>query len=253
MAPKHSCDAPLANTPIPKRQKIPPFPASRSATSVEITALAPFSVQYWSKRQNLVSAELHVSPFKRGKLNLYYSIAPRAKWRSMRQYRNVRVYDEQYKNTPIEDTVGALAELVAEGAIGGIQLSEVGAATIRRATAVAKIDMVEEEVSLWAPEIFDNGVATTCAELGILIVAHTPLGAGMLAGKWKTADDVKGHHRAFPRFQGKNFDKNLELVSEVAKLAKAKGVTPGQLALSWIKAQSNKPGMPFIIPISGTR
>ncbi|KIM92950.1 hypothetical protein OIDMADRAFT_107026 [Oidiodendron maius Zn] len=155
------------------------------------------------------------------------------------------------KNTPIEDTVGALAELVAEGAIGGIQLSEVGAATIRRATAVAKIDMVEEEVSLWAPEIFDNGVATTCAELGILIVAHTPLGAGMLAGKWKTADD--GHHRAFPRFQGKNFDKNLELVSEVAKLAKAKGVTPGQLALSWIKAQSNKPGMPFIIPISGTR
>ncbi|KAL2140418.1 hypothetical protein VTI28DRAFT_3838 [Corynascus sepedonium] len=156
---------------------------------------------------------------------------------------------------PIEDTVGALAELVAAGEIGGIQLSEVGSATIRRAAAVAKIDVVEEEASLWTPEIFDNGVAETCGELGIPIMAHTPLGAGMLTGRLKTLDDLPpGHYpRVFPRFQPGNFDKNLALVAELEKLAQAKGVSPSQLALSWLKLQSRRPGVAVVIPVSGAR
>jgi pyridoxine 4-dehydrogenase len=132
----------------------------------------------------------------------------------------------------IEDTVKTLGELVAAGEIRGIQLSEVGAATIRRAAAVAKIDAVEEEVSLWSTEIFHNGVAETCGELGIPILAHTPLGAGMLTGQIKTLNDLpQGHYpRVFPLFQPENFDKNLALVFELEKLAKAKGLSPSQLA-----------------------
>ncbi|KAK1761727.1 NADP-dependent oxidoreductase domain-containing protein [Phialemonium atrogriseum] len=156
---------------------------------------------------------------------------------------------------PGEETVRALGELVAAGEIGGIQLSEVGAATIRRAAAVAKIDMVGEEESLWATEIFGNGVAETCAELGIPVVAHTPLGVRMLTGKIKTLDDLPpGHHlRVFPRFQPENFQKILDLVAELEKLAKAKGVSPSQLALSWVKLKSKKPGILLIIPVAGAR
>jgi pyridoxine 4-dehydrogenase len=156
---------------------------------------------------------------------------------------------------PIEDTVAALAELVAAGEIGGIQLSEVGAATIRRAAAVARIDVVEEEASLWTPEIFSNGVAETCGELGIPVMAHSPLGAGMLTGQLKTLADLPpGHYpRVFPRFQPDNFEKNLALVSELEQLASAKGVSPSQLALSWLKLQSRKPGVAAIIPVAGAR
>ncbi|KAI1284295.1 putative aldo/keto reductase [Xylaria sp. FL0933] len=156
---------------------------------------------------------------------------------------------------PIEDTVKALAELVSEGAIGGIQLSEVGSETIRRAASIAKIDMVEAEVSLWAPEIFENGVAATCAELNIPIVAHTPLGAGMLTGKFRSPDDLEpnDHHRFFPRFQPENFHKNLELVDALNRLAKSKECTTAQLALSWLKMQSKNPGVPPLIPVFGAR
>lgn len=154
------------------------------------------------------------------------------------------------KNVPIEDTVETLAELVKEGKIGGIQLSEVNAETIRRAAKVAKIDVVEAEVSLWATEIFENGVAETCGELGITVVAHTPLGAGMLTGQIKSLDDMprNDYHRFFPRWQPENFQKNLELVTELKKLAEDKGCTPAQLALCWIKSHGKKPGMPVIVP-----
>ncbi|KAI0814647.1 putative aldo/keto reductase [Xylaria sp. FL0064] len=149
---------------------------------------------------------------------------------------------------PVEDTIKALAELASEGAIGRIQLSEVGSETIRRAASIAKIDMVEAEVSLWAPEIFENGVAATCAELNIPILAHTPLGAGMLTGKFRSSDDLEpnDHHRFFPRFQPENFHKNLELVDALSKLAKSKECTTAQLALSWLKMQSKQPGVPRI-------
>jgi pyridoxine 4-dehydrogenase len=158
-------------------------------------------------------------------------------------------------DVPIEVTVEALGQLVKEGKIGGIQLTEVSAASIRRAVKIHKVDMVEAEVSLWATDVLTNGVAETCGELGITIIAHTPLGAGMLTGKIQKLDDIpeNDHHRSFPRFQGENFQKNLELVNELQKLAKIKGCTTPQLALSWIKSQSKRPGMPFMVPVAGAR
>ena len=159
------------------------------------------------------------------------------------------------QNVPIEDTMKVLQDLVDEGKIGGIQLSEVKAETIQRAAKVAKIDMVEAEVSLWATDIFENGVAETCAQLGITVVAHTPLGAGMLTGHIKSLADMPAndHHRYFPRFQPENFQKNLDLVVELSKLADIKGCTTAQLALCWIKSRSKTPGMPVIIPVFGAR
>jgi len=156
---------------------------------------------------------------------------------------------------PIETTVEALGQLVKEGKIGGIQLSEVRAETIRRAAKVHKIDMVEAEVSLWATEIFSNGVAEICAELGIVVVGHTPLGAGMLTGQIQKLDDMLAHdyHRHFPRFQGDNFQKNLDLIKQLKEIAVKKGCTAAQLALSWIKSHNGMPGMPAILPVAGAR
>ncbi|KAJ5928703.1 aldo/keto reductase [Penicillium verhagenii] len=159
------------------------------------------------------------------------------------------------QNVPIEETVGALAELVKEGKIGAIQLSEVSSDTIRRAAKITKIDMVEAEISLWATDVFENGVAETCAELGIVMVAHTPLGAGMLTGQIKSLDDMPAndYHRFFPRFQPENFDTNLKLVDRIKDIAEEKGCTAAQLALSWIKAQSDRAGMPVFVPVAGAR
>ncbi|TAQ87957.1 hypothetical protein B7494_g3711 [Chlorociboria aeruginascens] len=156
---------------------------------------------------------------------------------------------------PVETTVAALGELVEEGKIGGIQLTEVRADTIRRASKVYKIDMIEAEVSLWSTDIFTNGVGKTCGELNIPILAYCPLGAGMLTGNIKKIEDMppNNHYQQFPRYQGENFKQNLELVNQLAKLAKAKGCTPAQLALSWIRSTSGKDGMAFIVPISGPR
>lgn len=154
----------------------------------------------------------------------------------------------------IEDSVLACAEFVKEGKIGGIQLSEVKAETIRRAARVAKIDMVEVEASLWSTEIFGNGVVDTCAELGIVISAHTPLGAKMLTGTVKSVEDMAGdHHQTFPRWQGENFQKNLKFVQELEKLASKKGCTTAQLALSWLKRGNGKTGSAWIVPIFGAR
>lgn len=155
-------------------------------------------------------------------------------------------------NVPIEDTIAECAKLKAEGLIGGIALSEVSADTIRRAAKVAKIDMVEAEVSLWSTDIFSNGVADACAELGIIVTAHTPLGAGMLTGAIRSPDDLSDFHRMFPRFQPAVFDKNLELVDEVGKLAQKKGCTSAQLALAWVKIKG-KDGKPFVVHVAGAR
>ncbi|PVH79833.1 Aldo/keto reductase [Cadophora sp. DSE1049] len=157
-------------------------------------------------------------------------------------------------NTAIEDTVSALVELKKEGKINGIQLSEVAASTIRRAAQVAKIDMVEAEVSLWATDIFSNGVADTCAELGIVVTAHTPLGAGILTGNIKSLSDIPkdSFKRNFPRFQEDALEKNVLLVQELQKLAEKKGVTAAQLALAWVKSKG-KEGKPFIVLAVGAR
>lgn len=158
-------------------------------------------------------------------------------------------------NVPVEESVKALEEMRAEGSIGGIQLSEVRAETIRRAASVAKIDMVEAEVNLWSQEVFENGVAETCAELGIVLVAHTPLGAGLLTGSIRSAEDVPGLYieRGFPRYLPENIAKNVQSAQEINKLAQAKGCTAAQLALSWVKSHNGRPGMPVIVPVVGAR
>ncbi|KAN0102832.1 putative aldo/keto reductase [Hyaloscypha variabilis] len=158
-------------------------------------------------------------------------------------------------NVPIEITIEALEQLMKEGQIGGIQLSEVRAETIRRVSEVHKIDMVEAEVSLWATDIFSNGVAQICAELGIVVLGHTPLGGGMLTGNIRKIEDLpaSNHRKHFPRFEAENFQKNLQLVKQLEMLAAKKGCTTAQLALSWIKSHNGKPGMPWILPIAGAR
>ncbi|KAI9878761.1 MAG: Pyridoxine 4-dehydrogenase [Pleopsidium flavum] len=156
-------------------------------------------------------------------------------------------------NTPIETTIGVLATYVKEGKLKGISLSEVKAETIRRAHKVHPICAVEVEFSLWSTDILSNGVAATCAELNIPVVAYSPLGRGFLTGEIKSIDDLPegDFRRSLPRFQPNVFPKNLELVTELEKLAKRKGCKPAQLGLAWVKSMSGKPGMPTIIPIPG--
>lgn len=156
-------------------------------------------------------------------------------------------------STPIETTMKALAEYVKEGKLGGISLSEVKAETIRRAVKVHPICAVEMEVSLWSFDVLTNGVAETCAEFGIPIVAYSPLGRGFLTGQIKKYEDIPDGSilKHLPRFQKDVFPKNLELVAELEKLAGKKGCTPAQLALAWVRQLSDKPGMPVFIPIPG--
>lgn len=144
---------------------------------------------------------------------------------------------------PIEDTVKALAELVQEGKIGGIGLSEVKASTIERAHAVHPIAAVEVELSLWSTDILRNGVAATCAKLGIPVVAYSPLGRGALTGDIvrRNADIPEGDVRKhMPKYQDDVLEHNNRIVEEVAKLAERKGVTRGQIALAWVRQLSNR-------------
>lgn len=155
--------------------------------------------------------------------------------------------------TPIEITMRAAAEFVKAGKIGGVALSECSADTIRRAAKVTKIEAVEVEYSLWATEIKDNGVADACKELGIPIVAYSPLGRGFLTGQIRKFEDIPegDFRRMVPRFQPGAFEKNFKLVEELEKIANKKGCTPGQAGIAYVKAQSGKDGMPLLIPIPG--
>jgi aryl-alcohol dehydrogenase-like predicted oxidoreductase len=152
-------------------------------------------------------------------------------------------------NTPIEETVGAMAQLVREGKIRFIGLSEASPATIRRAYAVHPIAALQTEYSLWTRDPEDEVLPTT-RELGIAFIAYSPLGRGFLTGQIKKFDDLAqdDFRRFSPRFQGENFQKNLDLVARVDQLAKEKSCTPGQLALAWLLAQGED-----IIPIPGTK
>ncbi|MEU1508740.1 aldo/keto reductase [Kitasatospora sp. NPDC005748] len=140
---------------------------------------------------------------------------------------------------PIEETVGALAELVAAGKIRYIGVCEASARTIRRAHAVHPLTAVQTEYSLFERGIEHDGVRETLRELGIGLVAYSPLGRGFLSGAITSPDDFAADdwRRTDPRFQGKNFDRNLEVVREVRRIAAAKGVTPSQLALAWVRHQ----------------
>ena len=152
--------------------------------------------------------------------------------------------------TPIEETVGAMAELAREGKVRHLGLCEVAPETIRRAAAVHPIAAVQTEYSLWTRDVESDGVLSTCRELGIGFVAYSPLGRGMLTGKIQTLDDLNAddYRRNNPRFQGLAFAHNLQLVSEVRRIAEARGCTPAQLALAWVLVQGSD-----IVPIPGTK
>ncbi len=152
------------------------------------------------------------------------------------------------QSTPIEETVGAMAELVKEGKVRYIGLSEVSGETLRRANAVHPITAVQSEYSLWSQDV-EQTTLPTIRELGASLVAYSPLGRGFLTGRFQKFDDLpKDDFRRFsPRFQGENFDKNLQLLKLVEEIAADKGCKPSQLALAWLLAQGNE-----VVPIPGT-
>jgi aryl-alcohol dehydrogenase-like predicted oxidoreductase len=151
--------------------------------------------------------------------------------------------------TPIEDTVGAMSELVREGKVRFLGLSEAGADTIRRAHAVHPIAALQSEYSLWTRDP-EDGVLATCRALGIAFVAYSPLGRGFLTGQIKRFEDLAedDYRRFSPRFMGENFQRNLDLVRRVEEIAAEKKVKPSQLALAWVLAQGED-----IVPIPGTK
>jgi aryl-alcohol dehydrogenase-like predicted oxidoreductase len=152
-------------------------------------------------------------------------------------------------NTPIEETVGAMAGLVKQGKVRYLGLSEAGPETIRRACAVHPIAALQTEYSLWSREP-EDGLLALCRELGVGFVAYSPLGRGFLCGQIKRVEDFAPDdiRRTWPRFQGDNFQKNLDLVKSIEALAAEKRSTPSQLALAWVLAQGDD-----IVPIPGTK
>jgi len=164
------------------------------------------------------------------------------------------VFDLYYQHrvdpeVPIEETVGAMAELVKEGKVKYLGLSEAAPATVRRAHAVHPISALQTEYSLWSRDPEDQ-ILPTVRDLGIGFVPYSPLGRGFLTGQFKTPDDLPAddYRRNAPRFQGEAFARNLELVAEIEAMAKHKGCTPAQLALAWVLAQGED-----IVPIPGTK
>ena len=152
-------------------------------------------------------------------------------------------------NTPIEETVGAMGELVREGKVRYLGLSEASAQTLRRATKVHRITALQSEYSLWSRDP-ENGILQACRELGIGFVAYSPLGRGFLSGQFRRFEDLPegDQRRNWPRFQAENFQKNLDLVHKVEEIAREKNCTPSQLALAWVLAQGKD-----IVPIPGTK
>ncbi|MBV8355598.1 MAG: aldo/keto reductase [Candidatus Eremiobacteraeota bacterium] len=153
-------------------------------------------------------------------------------------------------DTPIEDSVGAMGELVRVGKVRYLGLSEASAQTIRRAHAVHPITAVQSEWSLFSRDVEDTGVIATCRELGIGFVAYSPLGRGLLSGAIRTIDDLDADdfRRLSPRFQGDNFKQNLELVKHVEEIAREIGCTPSQLAIAWVLSRGDD-----VVPIPGTK
>ncbi|MEE4089056.1 aldo/keto reductase [Pseudomonas viridiflava] len=153
-------------------------------------------------------------------------------------------------NVPIEETIGAMAELVKAGKVRHIGICEASAETIERAHRVHPLAAVQSEYSLWSRDPEQDDVLATCRRLGIAFVAYSPLGRGFLTGELRTPEDFApdDYRRFSPRFQGENFNRNLQLVEKVKAVAAAKGISASQLALAWVLAQGDD-----IIPIPGTK
>jgi aryl-alcohol dehydrogenase-like predicted oxidoreductase len=153
------------------------------------------------------------------------------------------------RSVPIEETVGAMAELVAAGKVRHLGLSEASPEIIRRAHAVHPISALQTEYSLWTRDVEDE-ILPTCRELGIGFVAYSPLGRGFLSGRFKSADELEQNdfRRENPRFQGRNLERNLLLVERVEELARAKGATAAQVALAWVLSRGED-----VVPIPGTK
>ena len=153
-------------------------------------------------------------------------------------------------DTPIEDTVGAMAGLVAAGKVRYLGLSEASAQTLERAHKVHRITALQSEYSLWSRDVESLGILATARRLGVALVAYSPLGRGFLSGVWNTPGDIAegDRRRDMPRFQGDNFDHNLRLVEALKAIAARRGVTAAQLALAWVIAQGED-----IVPIPGTK
>ncbi|MBO1754023.1 aldo/keto reductase [Allobranchiibius sp. CTAmp26] len=167
----------------------------------------------------------------------------------------VEVIDLYYQHrvdpqVPVEETFGALGELVAAGKLRYLGISEAAPETIRRAHATAPLSAVQTEYSLFTRDVEDNGVLEVCRELRIGFVPYSPLGRGFLSGKIRSIDDFAedDFRRTSPRFQGENFQRNLDVLDKVVQIADDKGVTPSQLALAWLLAHGEQ-----IVPIPGTR
>jgi aryl-alcohol dehydrogenase-like predicted oxidoreductase len=152
-------------------------------------------------------------------------------------------------NTPIEETVGAMAGLVEAGKVRFLGLSEAGSETLRRAHATHPITALQSEYSLWSRDP-EDGVLDACRELGIGFIPYSPLGRGFLTGQIRRFEDLEAddYRRHSPRFQGENFQKNLDLVQRIGEIARSKGCTPAQLALAWVLAQGDD-----LVPIPGTK
>jgi len=153
------------------------------------------------------------------------------------------------RTTPIEETIGAMADLVRAGKVRHLGMSEAAPQTIRRAHAVHPITALQTEYSLWSRDPEDE-ILPTVRELGIGFVAYSPIGRGFLSGRFKTIDDLEptDYRRQSPRFQGENFERNLDLVRRIEEIAQSKGVTPAQLAIAWVLAQGDD-----IVPIPGSK
>jgi aryl-alcohol dehydrogenase-like predicted oxidoreductase len=153
------------------------------------------------------------------------------------------------RTTPIEETIGAMADLVRAGKVRYLGMSEAAPQTIRRAHAVHPITALQTEYSLWSRDPEDE-ILPTVRELGIGFVAYSPIGRGFLSGRFKTVDDLEptDYRRQSPRFQGENFERNLDLVRRIEEIARSKGVTPAQLAIAWVLSQGDD-----IVPIPGSK
>jgi aryl-alcohol dehydrogenase-like predicted oxidoreductase len=153
------------------------------------------------------------------------------------------------RTTPIEETIGAMSDLVRAGKVRHLGMSEAAPQTIRRAHAVHPITALQTEYSLWSRDPEDE-ILPTVRELGIGFVAYSPIGRGFLSGRFKTIDDLEptDYRRQSPRFQGENFERNLDVVRRIEEVARSKGVTPAQLAIAWVLSQGDD-----IVPIPGSK